>query len=133
MLPPNDARVTGMRCIEPASGSSAGLVAAGGPLVVAMCVEAGSALFGTGARFKVGVQVDGIALGSYGWRTGRFGDDDWPTAVAEILFRVPGEATGALADRLVSVAGYLRVNAVPPYLVSAMRGPDVFVVPAGAG
>jgi len=130
MLPPNDARVTGLRCIEPESGSSAGLVAAGDPLVVVMCVEAGAALFGTGARFKVGVQVDGTELGSYGWRTGRFGDADWPEAVTEVRFRLPGDATAPLADRLVAVAGYLRVNAAPPYLVSALRGPDVFVVPA---
>jgi hypothetical protein len=129
MLPPNDARVTGLRCVEPASGSSAGLVTAGDPLMIVMYVEAGAALFATGARFKVGVQVDGTELGSYGWRTGRFGDADWPDAVTEVRFRIPGDVTSPLADRLVGVAGFLRVNAALPYLVSALRGPDVFVVP----
>jgi hypothetical protein len=130
MLSPNDARMTGLRCIEPESGSSAGLIVAGDPLVLVMTVEAGAALFATGARFKVGVQADGIDPGGYGWRTGRLGDADWPDPVAELRFRLPGEATAALPDRLVGVAGYLRINAALPYLVSALRGPDVFVAAA---
>lgn len=131
MLPPNDARLTGIRCIEPESGSSAGLVVAGTPLVVEMHLEAGGALFATGARFKAGVQAEGIDLGAYGWRTGRFGDTDWPDPVVELRFLFPGDVTAALRDRLVGLAGFLRVNAAPPYLVSVLRGPDVFVVPAG--
>jgi hypothetical protein len=131
MLPPNDARLTGIRCVEPESGSSAGLVVAGTPLVVEIRLEAGSALFATGARFKAGVQADGIDLGAYGWRTGRFGDADWPDPIVEVRFLLPGDVTAALPDRLVALAGFLRVNAAPPYLVSALRGPDVFIVPAG--
>ncbi|HET7040871.1 MAG TPA: hypothetical protein VFI13_02585 [Gemmatimonadales bacterium] len=131
MLPPNDARLTGLRCIEPGSGSSAGLVVAGTPLVVEMSLEAGSALFATGARFTVGVQAEGFDLGAGGRRTGRFGDAAWPDPVAELRFLLPGDATAALPDRLVGLAGFLRVNAALPYLVSALRGPDVFIVPAG--
>jgi hypothetical protein len=131
MLPPNDARVTGIRCIEPESGSSAGLVAAGTPLVLEMHLEAGAALFATGARFTAGVQAEGVDPGAYGWRTGRFGDADWPEPVVALRFLLPGDVTAALADRLVGLAGFLRVNAAPPYLVSALRGPDVFVVPSG--
>ena len=130
MLAPNDARLTGLRLIEPGSGSAAGLVAAGDPLVVVLSVEAGETLFGTGARFTAGIQADGLELGSAARRVGCFGDADWPEPVAELLFRIPGELTAALADRLVGVAGFLRVNTAPPYLVSALRGPDVFVVPA---
>ncbi len=131
MLPPNDARLTGIRTIEPESGSSAGLVVVGAPFVVEVRLEAGSALFATGARFKVGVQAEGIDLGTYGWRTGRFGDADWPEPVVELRFLLPGDVTAGRSDRLVGLAGFLRVNAAPPYLVSTLRGPDVFIVPAG--
>jgi hypothetical protein len=132
MLAPNDARITGLRCIEPGSGSAAGVFAAGSTLWMVMSVEAGAALFATGARFCAGVQAEGLEMGPDGRREGWLGDADWPGPVAELRLRIPGEVTAHLADRLLAVAGFLRLNAAPPYLVSALRGLDVFIAPGAA-
>ena len=74
MVAPHDARITGLRCLETGSGSAAGVAAAGTPLDVAVAVEAGAALFGTGARFAAGVQIDGVDAGAIarveGWLAG---------------------------------------------------------------
>ncbi len=44
---------------------------------------------------------------------------------------MPETATAGLADRLLAVSAFLRVNAAPPFLVSVLRGPDLFIAPAG--
>ena len=129
MLAPNDARITGLRCLEPGSGSAAGVASAGSPLEVVLAVEAGAALFGTGARFAAGVQIEGVNAGAIARVEGWLAGVHWPSPVAELRLAVPASATAQLADRLLGVAAYLRVNASPPFLVSAMRGPDLFVVP----
>jgi hypothetical protein len=132
MLAPNDARITGLRCVEPGTGSTAGAFAAGSALMMVMSVEAGAALFATGARFRAGAQVEGLEVGPAGTREGWLGDIDWPSPVAELRLLIPGGTTAHLADRLLAVAGFLRLNGAPPYLVSALRGPDIFIVPAAA-
>ena len=132
MLAPNDARITGLRCVEPGSGSAAGVFAAGSALWMVMSVEAGAALFATGARFVAGVQAEGLEVGPDGTLEGWLGDTDWPGPVAELRLRIPGEVTAHLADRLLAVAGFLRLNAAPPYLVSVLRGPDIFIAPGAA-
>lgn len=130
MLAPNDARITGLRCVEATSGSSAGVVAAGSPVEVVVTVEAGAALFGVGARFSAGVQLEGVAPGVVPRIAGWLGGDRWPSPVVELRFPVAGAATAGLADRLLGVAATLRVNAAPPFLASAQRGTDLHVVPA---
>lgn len=132
MLAPNDARITGLRLLEPHTGSGAGVAVAGSPLEVAMSVEAGAALFGTGARFVAGVQIEGIPTGAIERVEGWLGDAEWPSLVAEVRFSLLGSATAALADRLLGVAGFLRINAAPPFLVSSLRGPDLFVTPGSS-
>jgi hypothetical protein len=129
-LAPNDARLTGLRILEAGTASAAGVVAAGAPLEAALSVEAGAAVFGVGARFAAGVQIDGVQAGAIPVLMGWLGGAEWPTAVAELRLAVPAATTAALADRLLGVAAFLRVNASPPYLVSVLRGPDLFVVPA---
>lgn len=129
MLAANDVRITGLRCIEPGTDSTSGVVAAGDSFVVAISVEAGSAIFASGARFHAGVRIDGLEIGRDGRIDGSLGDSDWRTAVADLRLRIPGEATVSLADRLLSVAGFLRINAAPPYLVSVLRGADIFITP----
>jgi hypothetical protein len=132
MLAPNDARITGLRCVEPGSGSAAGAFTAGSALWMVMSVEAGAALFATGARFCAGVQAEGLEVGLDGRREGWLGDGDWPGPVAELRLRIPGEVTAHLADRLLAVAGFLRLNAAPPFLVSTLRGLDIFIAPGAA-
>lgn len=129
MLAPNDARITGLRCLEPGSGSAAGVASAGSPMEVLLAVEAGAALFGTGARFAAGVQIEGVDAGAIARVEGWLAGAAWPSPVAELRLAIPASATAQLADRLLGVAAYLRVNASPPFIVSAMRGPDLFVVP----
>jgi hypothetical protein len=132
MLAPNDARITGLRCVEPGSGSAAGVLAAGSALCIVMSVEAGAALFATGARFCAGVQTEGLEVGPDGRREGRLGEAGWPGPVAELRLRIPGEVTAHLAHRLLAVAGFLRLNAAPPYLVSTLRSLDIFIAPGTA-
>ena len=129
MLAPNDARITGLRCLEPGSGSAAGVASAGSRMEVLLAVEAGAALFGTGARFAAGVQIEGVDAGAIARVEGWLAGAAWPSPVAELRLAIPASATAQLADRLLGVAAYLRVNASPPFIVSAMRGPDLFVVP----
>jgi hypothetical protein len=129
VLAPNDARITGLGWVEPETGSTAGVALAGARLDVVVAVEAGAALFGIGARFAAGVQIDGITAGSTPPAHGWLGGAEWPRPVAELRFRVPEAATADLADRLLGVAAFLRVNAAPPYLVTVLRGPDLFVAP----
>lgn len=129
-LAPNDARLTGLRIAEAGSASAAGVVTAGTPLDVLLSVEAGPAIFAVGARFAAGVQIDGMAPGTVPPLIGELGGAEWATPVAELRLVVPASATAGLADRLLGVAAFLRVNAAPPFLVSAMRGPDLFVAPA---
>ena len=128
MLAPNDARITGLRCLEPGSGSAAGVASAGSPMEVLLAVEAGAALFGTGARFAAGVQIEGVDAGAIARVEGWLAGAAWPSPV-ELRLAIPASATAQLADRLLGLAAYLRVNASPPFIVSAMRGPDLFVVP----
>jgi hypothetical protein len=127
MLAPHDARITGLRCLEPGSGSAAGVVAAGDPLEVALAVEAGAALFATGARFALGVQLDGAP--PIRVREGHLGDATWPAPVSEVRVAVPGSLT-TRPDRVLGVVAFLRVNAAAPFLVSVLRGPDLLVTPA---
>jgi hypothetical protein len=122
MLAPNEVRITGLRCVEPESGSAAGVVAAGSPLWVVMSVEAGTTLHATGARFCAGIQADGLEVGPDGRREGWLGEADWTEPVAELRLRIPAEAIAHLADPLLPVAGFPRLNSSPPYLVSTMRG-----------
>ena len=129
-LAANDARLTGLRVLEAGSASAAGVITAGDPVEVVLSVEAGSAIFGVGARFVAGVQIDATEPGMVPPVVGWLGGPDWPTPVAELRLVVPALATAGLADRLLSVAAFLRVNAAPPFLVSATRGPDLFVAPA---
>jgi len=129
MLAPNDARITGLRCVEAETGSAAGVIMAGSPLDVLMSVEAGASLFATGARFAAGVQVEGAGTTRSELLEARLGDVEWPLAAAELRFRLSGEVTADLADWLLGVAGFMRVNAAPPFLVSVARGPDVYVAP----
>jgi hypothetical protein len=129
-LAPNDARLTGLRVLEAATGSAAGVVAAGAPVDVVLSVEAGAAIFGVGARFAAGVQIDGAAAEMTTVVRGCLGGREWPTPLAELRLVIPASATAALADRLLAVAAFLRVNASPPFIVSVMRGPDLFVAPA---
>jgi len=129
-LAPNDARLTGLRIAEPGSASAAGVVTAGTPLDVVLSVEAGSAIFAVGARFAAGVQIDGMAPGTLPPLIGELDGAAWPTPVAELRLAVPAPATAGVADRLLGVAAFLRVNAAPPFLVSAMRGRDLFIAPA---
>lgn len=131
MLAPNDARITALRCLD-AAGGGAGAIAAGDALEAVMSVEAGASLFATGGRFAAGIQIDGVA-GPFARVDGWLAGADWPSPAAELRFRIPGPATSALVDRLLGVAGFLRVNAAPPYLVSTVRGPDVFVAPTARG
>ena len=98
-LAPIDARLTALRVLEAGTGSDAG------------------------------VQIDGMAPGLVPPLIGSLGGAEWATPVAELRLVVPASATAGLADRLLGVAAFLRVNAAPPFLVSAMRGPDLFVVP----
>ncbi|HEX2502645.1 MAG TPA: hypothetical protein VHK00_01790 [Miltoncostaeaceae bacterium] len=130
MLAPNDARITGLRYLEPGSGSAAWVAAAGSPLEVLLAVEAGAALFGTGARFAAGVQIEGVDAGAIARVEGWLAGADWPSPVAELRVRVAEAATAGLADRLLGVSAFLRVNAAPPFLVSVLRGPDLFIAPA---
>lgn len=127
-LAPNDARITGLRCLEPGTGSAAGAVADGSPVEALVAVEAGAALFATGARFALGVQVDGAA-GAVGAVEGHLGDPAWADPASEVRVLVPGSVTTGRADRVLGVVAFLRVNAAPPFLVSILRGPDLFVVP----
>lgn len=129
-LAPIDARLTGLRVLEAGTGSAAGVATAGAPVDVVLSVEAGSAIFAVGARFAAGVQIDGMGPGLVPPLIGSLGGAEWATPVAELRLVVPASATAGLADRLLGVAAFLRVNAAPPFLVSAMRGPDLFVAPA---
>ena len=52
MLAHNDARITGLRCVAPGSGSAAGVLAAGSALCIVMSVEAGAALFATSPQAR---------------------------------------------------------------------------------
>jgi hypothetical protein len=84
------------------------LAPAGSALWMVMSVEAGSALFATGARFCAGVQDEGLEVGPDGRREGWLGDVDWPGAVAELRPRILGEVTAYLANRLLAVAEFVR-------------------------
>jgi hypothetical protein len=132
MVGHNEVRVTGVRCLEVSSGSAAGVIGAGGGVRIVVSAEAGEALFGSGARFAAGVQLDGArdALGAR--LEGFFGDREWPSPVSELAFLLPEEATADLADRMIGVSAFVRVGISQPFLVSTMRGPDLFVVPAAA-
>jgi hypothetical protein len=132
MLSPNDARITGISCIEPASGSSAGVVAAGSAFMVVMSVEAGAAIFSTGARFCAGLQAEGLEARPGGRLEGHLCDETWPGPIAQLRFQIVGELTDHLADRVLALVGFLRINAAPPYLVSTARAGDIFVAPAPA-
>jgi len=118
MLAPNDVRITGLRCVEPESGSAAGVVAAGSALWVVMSVEAGTALHATGARFCAGIQADGLEMGPDARREGWLGEADWTEPVGELRLRIPGEVTAHLGDRLLTVAevaGVMRVSTMTVY------------------
>jgi hypothetical protein len=130
MVGNNEIRVTGVRCLEVSSGSATGVIGAGGGVRIVVAAEAGEALFGSGARFAAGVQLD-AARDALGARLeGFFGDPEWPSPVSELAFLLPEEATADLADRMIGVLAFARVGISPPFLVSTMRGPDLFVVPA---
>ncbi len=129
-LAPNDARLTGLRILEAATGSAARVIAAGAPVDIVLSVEAGAAIFGVGARFVAGVQMDGVPAETVPPLEGWLGGPQWRTLAADLRIVVPTRATAALTDRLLGVAAFLRVNASPPFLVSSMRGPDLFVTPA---
>jgi hypothetical protein len=129
-LAPNDARLTGLRIVEAATGSASAVVAAGAPVEVVLSVEAGAAIFGVGARFTAGVQLDGARAEAVPALEGWMGGPEWPDPVAELRLILPARATSGMGDRLLGVAAFLRVNAAPPFLVSTLRGPDVFVAPA---
>jgi hypothetical protein len=130
MVGHNEIRVTGVRCVEVATGSAAGVVGAGGGVRIVVSAEAGETLFGSGARFAAGVQLDGApdALGAR--LEGCLGDPEWPGPLAELAFLLPEEATAGLADRMIGVSAFVRVGIRPPFVVSTMRGPDLFVAPA---
>ena len=125
MLAPHDARITGLRCLEPGSGSAAGVASAGSPMEVVLAVEAGAALFGTGARFAAGVQIEGVNAGAIARVEGWLAGADWPSPVAELRLAVPASATAAAgrpSARRGGVPPGQRLSAVPR-LGHARAGP----------
>lgn len=131
MLSGNDIIITAASARERGTGSAAGAITAGAEFEIEVAVEAGQTIFDSGARFAAGVLIgNGVAAPAV---EGHFGDPPWSTPIDRLTFVVPAEPTRELADRLLSVAAFVRVNIRPPFLVATLRGRDVFVVPAGFG
>lgn len=127
MISDNDLRITGIRTLDRISGSAAGVTVAGAGLEIVVSVEVGQTLFATGARFVAGVFIaDSPALA---YMDANLGDPIWSRPIDRLAFSPPPEVTADLADRLVSVAAFVRINRRTPYLVATLRGADLFVVP----
>jgi hypothetical protein len=125
---PNDANIIRVYPRQVGSPASDSAFSYNAPLEVVMEVEAGSALFGSGAQYAVGIVVRDLSDFSIlpkpaptpGTHTPVIDANDnlhganWDRQADQFVYTVPAASLAGRQNHILEILGYLRVNVVNP-------------------